>query len=684
MLTQALVQKGFIIATLASTIIGTFTASLALHDKIKERQNKQEKTDGKQNEELKALKEQVAKLADKEKGQAVTVENKLPAMRSRSSSRSRSSRRRYRRRDSDDDYEHSARVQHVVVGVIQDALRKNPNLTEADVQKLVAAAEEAARDGTVDTLREHYQRMVLPALKPEKPLLPEEQHKKLPIPLDLPKGQRPSLERPQDSIVAGVRQDQTRSYAPGSVAGSRHDSHLDNLPQLAFEHKPGLGRHLEERTVAGTIPLPPPPPSQKAPTQRAKSTYGDPFEQFKQIPHEQPADRPQRSVYTDPFATMPQLPHSQQNTRPAEKDSKSTEAEPPKSRAPSQPVPASERRPSSTKTEVPRAKSLPHQPDWQPPAQKTGGTVADAKSVKASTHAAKSIAPAKSEAAKSRKDEVQPGLSVKSVAGTKSAAPAQSIHPARSEAPVSRYVSVEYTIPVSYIILTYHRPAPAKSEAPPKSTKTEPPKSRAGTSRAPPTGFVAPISIPAPPIGPAAVESPRSTSHSHKVPTVKEVRDVKEVKSNVKALPAPPNDLFCRYACDLQNSHLPLHSNFKSNGSHRCPSCSTTIPVDTRDVWVLSTQFPKDPARPDSKPKTRDYRMDARFVAKCHTTDGKFACILCDKFRDRDCICKNVDALVKHLGTAHTPGEFDRDGDLVRMGEKRVVKGRSGGEMALA
>ncbi|KAI5362828.1 hypothetical protein Slin15195_G102090 [Septoria linicola] len=662
MIEEKNLKKGFIIATLASTIIGTFTASLALHDKIKERQNKQEKTDGKQNEELKALKEQVEKLADK--GQAVTVENRLPAIRSRSSSRSRGSRRRYRRRDSDDDYEDSARVQHVVVGVIQDALRKNPNLTEADVQKLVAAAEEAARDGTVDTLREHYQRMVLPALKPEKPLLPEEQHKKLPIPLDLPKGQRPSLERPQDSIVAGVRQDQTRSYAPGSVAGSKHDSHLDNLPQLAFEHKPGLGRHLEERTVAGTIPLPP-PPSQKAPTQRAKSTYGDPFEHFKQIPHEQPTEKQQRSVYTDPFATMPQLPHSQQNARPAEKDSKSTKAEPPKSRAPSQPVPASERRPSSTKTEVPRARSLPHQPDWQPPAQKTGETVADAKFAKASTHAAKSIAPAKSEAVKSRKDEGQPGLSVKSVAGTKSAAPAQSIHPARSEAPVSR-------------------PAPAKSEAPPKSTKTETPKSRAGISRAPPTGFVAPISIPAPPIGPAAVESPRSTSHPHKVPAVKEVRDVKEVKSNVKALPAPPNDLFCRYACDLQNSHLPLHSNFKSNGSHRCPSCSTTIPVDTRDVWVLSTQFPKDSARPDSKPKTRDYRMDARFVVKCHTTDGKFACILCDKFRDRDCICKNVDALVKHLGTAHTPGEFDRDGDLVRMGEKRVVKGRSGGEMALA
>ncbi|GIZ41670.1 hypothetical protein CKM354_000496900 [Cercospora kikuchii] len=77
--------------------------------------------------------------------------------------------------------------------------------------------------------------------------------------------------------------------------------------------------------------------------------------------------------------------------------------------------------------------------------------------------------------------------------------------------------------------------------------------------------------------------------------------------------------------------------------------------------------------------------MDARFVAKCHTEDGKFACVLCDRYRERDCICKSVDALVKHLGTEHTPEEFEGDADLVRMEEgRRVVRGRRGGEMALA
>lgn len=80
--------------------------------------------------------------------------------------------------------------------------------------------------------------------------------------------------------------------------------------------------------------------------------------------------------------------------------------------------------------------------------------------------------------------------------------------------------------------------------------------------------------------------------------------------------------------------------------------------------------------------------MDARFVVKCHTADGRghFACVLCDKWRDMDCICRDVDALVKHLGTAHSMEEFGKDGDFVRMKNRDsfVVSGKSGREMALA
>lgn len=75
--------------------------------------------------------------------------------------------------------------------------------------------------------------------------------------------------------------------------------------------------------------------------------------------------------------------------------------------------------------------------------------------------------------------------------------------------------------------------------------------------------------------------------------------------------------------------------------------------------------------------------MDARFVAKCHASNGNFACLLCEKYRTMDCYCRSVDALVKHLGSAHTAEEFDRDGDLVRMkkGSGVNVNGR---EMVLA
>ncbi|CZT19150.1 uncharacterized protein RCC_04996 [Ramularia collo-cygni] len=138
-----------------------------------------------------------------------------------------------------------------------------------------------------------------------------------------------------------------------------------------------------------------------------------------------------------------------------------------------------------------------------------------------------------------------------------------------------------------------------------------------------------------------------------------------------KTLPEAPYELFCKYSVDLQTSKKPLSTSFRPAGDHRCPACDISIPVDTRDVWVLSTHFP-------GRHGVREYRMDSRFVVKCHRPEGGFACVLCDRFRDMDCLCKSVDALVKHLGTAHTPDEFERDPDLVRMkdGEGFGVKSR--------
>ena len=62
--------------------------------------------------------------------------------------------------------------------------------------------------------------------------------------------------------------------------------------------------------------------------------------------------------------------------------------------------------------------------------------------------------------------------------------------------------------------------------------------------------------------------------------------------------------------------------------------------------------------------ETREFRLGQRFVLKCHTPDGEYACTICNKNRDVDAICRNVDSLVKHVGTFHDVDELDREIDL--------------------
>jgi hypothetical protein len=138
----------------------------------------------------------------------------------------------------------------------------------------------------------------------------------------------------------------------------------------------------------------------------------------------------------------------------------------------------------------------------------------------------------------------------------------------------------------------------------------------------------------------------------------------------VKSLPAPPPRLFCRYAETLQSRPGALSTAFSPSGDGHCPTCGVLLSVDTRDVWVFSTQ--------GGGQTIREYQMDARFVVKCHTCDGRFACVLCNRFRDVDCVCRDVEALVKHLATQHTPDEFERDADLVK------IKGGPGSVVGLA
>ncbi|KAH9845759.1 hypothetical protein Tdes44962_MAKER01190 [Teratosphaeria destructans] len=144
----------------------------------------------------------------------------------------------------------------------------------------------------------------------------------------------------------------------------------------------------------------------------------------------------------------------------------------------------------------------------------------------------------------------------------------------------------------------------------------------------------------------------------------------------VKTLPvAPPPRLFCRYSETIQTTKQFLSRAFTPSGDGRCPGCRVSLPVDTRDVWVFSTQIPS--STPGGPVKKKEFQMDARFVVKCHTEDGRFACVVCHRLRDKDCICRDVDALIKHLATFHTPGEFEKDDDLISMKSGSQVSGRA-------
>ncbi|KAK4496949.1 hypothetical protein PRZ48_011398 [Zasmidium cellare] len=553
MIEEKNLKKGFIVATLISTIVGTFTASMTLHDKYQEKKAKkaQKQTDGKQNNEIKELKEQIEKLSgggdgakknddkpkeenkEKEKGDDQDKKSQ------RSRSRSRSSSRHRRRRDSMDRSRamieqtyanHLMRVgdryaegdlvtenklqaqviqlQKTVIDVLQDAVHTGRGLTDADMDKIIAA-QNAARDGSLGALNGQYQRMITekepPAPKPWEELPPPSRRASQ------------ASQRPLEPVYAPSRRAST-------IPQDYPDSRRASVYQAAAIAPLAVAREPSAKAIN------PPGPSRKD------------------------------SVQSDYF-----------RSRAVDQDNRSRKAgsDPPRGAEP-------DPRPRKAGSDPPRQnndrpKSLAARPEPAPPPN----------------------------------DKKAP-----------------SVNPAEKNE---------------------KRPTDSQSKAPaPQESK-----------------IVHPSSISSPPSGSRASQT-------------------KEKGPLIKALPPAGNHTpFCRYALDLQTTPLPLHHNFRSSGSQRCPACGITIPVNNRDVWVFSLQSPT-PGKPP-----RDYRMDARFVAKCHASDGSFACLLCERYRTMDCFCKSVDALVKHLGSAHTAEEFERDGDLVRMrrGSGVNVGGR---EMVLA
>lgn len=515
-------------------------------------------------------------------------------------------------------------LQQTVIGVLQDALYNGRSLSEEDMKRLVAA-QNTARDGSIEALQGQYERMLAlekksvgsgqaPAPSPPGRVLPEIMPPPQPretladygisaqkraasihgSPIPVPRGPPPPRDSyvPEAALAGGAA-----GLAAGLAGGrSRHGSPppkstKTELPQSRKDSAVAAGPDVNK----GYSDAPQPKASK---TEGGGGNGNGPKSTKTEVGKSAPEDRPKSTMGERPKSTMGDRPKSVMGDA-----GKSTKAEPPKS--------TKGEGPKSTKTELNGPTKNPHHED----------------------HGKDQAKSTKGDGAKSTKTELNGPT--KSRAGGD--AGGQRNDP-------------------------YAEGMPPKEWYPPKKTRSH-------DAAPPPTLYASP---PLPP----PTQKARSASPKRQKPVP-------------KALPeAPDGDLFCRYSLDLQDSKLPLHSSFSGSGNHRCPACKVLVPVDVRDVWVISTDssspYHKSSSHHNHKSKPQpaeDYRMDARFVVKCHTAagqDGGFACVLCDRYRDLDCLCKSVDALVKHVGSAHGPEEYERDKDLHRMkrGANVQVNGR--------
>ncbi len=147
--------------------------------------------------------------------------------------------------------------------------------------------------------------------------------------------------------------------------------------------------------------------------------------------------------------------------------------------------------------------------------------------------------------------------------------------------------------------------------------------------------------------------------------------------------------LFCPFATSLQNfPTTPLASvlttNPRSTSSHppldTCPTCHTVIlsPASAKSQsWridkdvIIDEKYDKGSGELVSVTERRTYRVDNRFIVKCHRDgrekDGRYACYLCFCYRGRDTICRDEERLVAHVSEGHEVGEYERDGDIVEV-----------------
>jgi IS5 family transposase len=139
--------------------------------------------------------------------------------------------------------------------------------------------------------------------------------------------------------------------------------------------------------------------------------------------------------------------------------------------------------------------------------------------------------------------------------------------------------------------------------------------------------------------------------------------------SNVSVAGTLIPGLFCRYSLSLQaDPEKPLAVSFSPSGDGRCPACSTQIEVASDDCWGIRKHGVGRVRQRHGKDteviRGREIRLGQRFAVKSHMPDGRFACVLCSRFRDGDVICPSVDDLVDHVGKGHDMADLEREEDF--------------------
>ncbi|KAK6834075.1 hypothetical protein PG987_008769 [Apiospora arundinis] len=184
MIEEKNLKKTFIIATLCSTLIGTFTSSMGLWDRVKDKRQ-QTKRDTEQDKEIKQLRKQrqlppLPPRRRREDEVAYALERSGALIGREFDEGYERLGRRFAIGDTITENRLQAQVialQQTVINVLQDALYNGRQLDNSDMSKLIAASN-AARDGSLDALRQQRQRQTLaiesppPAIAPAVPNAP--------------------------------------------------------------------------------------------------------------------------------------------------------------------------------------------------------------------------------------------------------------------------------------------------------------------------------------------------------------------------------------------------------------------------------------------------------------------------------------------------------------------------------